>query len=145
MSFRTDILANVVLPNIALPSVAFDIWTSDVVVRSRQWPVNAEGTRQVGLGTPTITSVTITPRPKVEDIGNQRLRVSRIVQQNPAGGYTPVQLKPDDAEGFEYYYLVTGPDGVERPYTIEPSTGIDTRGPIFYEVTLAPLDRKIPF
>jgi len=141
MSFRTDILANVVQPLIELPSVTFDIWTSDVKIQSRQYPVSPGGA-DARLGTPTVTEVTITPRPKVEDIGNQRLRVSRIVQPNPAGGYSHAQLRPSDADGFEYQYIVTGPDGVERAYTVED---IDTRGPIFYEVTLAPLDRKIPF
>ncbi len=141
MSFRTDILANVVQSAIALPSVTFDIWTSTVSIRTRQFPSSPSGA-DVGLGTPTVVTTEILPRPKVEDIGNQRLRVSRIVQQNPGGGYTPAQLLPSDADGFEYFYLVTGPDGTARPYSVAE---IDTRGPIFYEVTLAPLDRGIPF
>ena len=141
MSFRTNILAVVVQNVIAKPSVDFDIWTSDVAIRTRQYPTSPGGP-DVGLGTPTIVTTTITPRPYVEDIGNQRLRVSRIVQANPSGGYTPAQLKPSDADGFEYFYLVTGPDGVGRPYALEQ---IDTRGPIFYELTLIPLDRAIPF
>lgn len=141
MSFRTDILASVVQPLIALPSVTFDIWTSDVRVQSRQYP-SSPGGPDAGLGTPTDTTITLTPRPKVEELGDQRLRVSRIVQANPAGGYTPAQLKPADADGFLYQYLVTGPDGIERAYACQE---IDTRGPIFYEVTLVPLDRRIPF
>lgn len=141
MSFRTDILRDVVQNLIALPSATFDIWTSEVKIQSRQYP-SSPGGADAGLGTPTDTEITITPRPKVEDIGDQRLRVSRIVQQNPAGGYTPAQLRPSDADGFVYQYLVTGPDGVERAYSVDE---LDTRGPIFYEVTLRPLDRKIPF
>jgi hypothetical protein len=141
-SFRDSILANVVQPLMPLltPS-GFDVHTSRVIVRSRLYPT-APGGRDVGLGTPTVTDLEILPRPKVRDAGNQRLRVSLIIPQNANGGYTPAQLKPADADGFEYFYLVIGPDGTERGYTLEE---IDTRKPFFYEVELAPLDRKIPF
>ncbi len=141
MSFRDDILATVVQPLMPLPSVGYGIWTSAVYVRTRQFP-SSPGGPDVGLGTPTVTTTEILPRPKVEDLGSQRLRVSRIVPSNAAGGYTPAQLKPPDADGFQYYYLVVGPDGIERAYKAED---IDTRSPIFYEVTLVPLDRKVPF
>lgn len=142
MSFRDDILANVVQPLIPLLGpTGFDVHTSIVKIQSRQYP-SSPGGADARLGTPTDTEITITPRPKVRDIGNQRLRVSLIIPQNANGGYTPAQLKPSDADGFEYQYLVTGPDGIERPYLCEE---LDTREPFFYSVTLAPLDRKIPF
>lgn len=141
-SFREHILANVVRPLMPLCGpTGFDIWTSRVIVRSALYPSAPNG-REVGLGTPTVTDIEIYPRPKIEDLGNQRLRVSRIIPQNANGGFTPAQLKPADADGFAYYYLVIGPDGVERQYALED---IDTRSPFFYEVTLVPLDRKVPF
>jgi hypothetical protein len=142
MSFRTDILRDVVTPLMALPGpTGYDIWTTEVTIRSRQYP-SSPGGADARLGTPTATTITITPRPKVEEIGNQRLRVSRIVTSNSAGGYTPAQLVPSDADGFEYAYILTGPDGVARQYHAE---AIDTRSPFFYEVTLMALERPIPF
>jgi hypothetical protein len=142
MSFRDDILANVVQPLMPLLGpTGFDVHTSSVVIQSRQYP-SSPGGADAGLGTPTDTSITLTPRPKVRDLGDQRLEVSLIVPSNANGGYTPAQLKPADAKGFRYRYLVTGPDGVERAYLC---TEIDTRNPFFYSVILTPLDRKIPF
>lgn len=143
-SFREDILAGVVQPLMALPGPGvgnFDIWTSRVIIRSKQYP-SSPGGADVGLGTPTTTDLEIIPRPKVEDIGNQTLRVSRIIPQNANGGYTFAQLKPSDADGFVYAYIVIGPDGVERQYAL---ADIDTRSPFFYSVTLQPLERAIPF
>lgn len=146
MSFRDDILANVVQPLIPLlgPDPGFDVHTSRVIIRSRQYPTSPSGP-DVGLGTPTITDLEILPRPKVRDQGNQILKVSLIIPQNANGGYTPAQLKPADADGFEYFYLVIGPDGTERAYAC---IDLDTRKPFFYEVTIQPIGqegRKVPF
>lgn len=144
MSFRQDILANVVQPLMPLlgPDPGFDVHTSRVLIRSRLWPVSANGSREVGLGVPTVSEVEILPRPKVRDAGNQALRVSLIIPQNANGGFTPEQLKPSDADGFEYAWIVVGPDGVERQYI---PTDIDTREPFFYSANIVPLDRAIPF
>ncbi len=143
MSFRDDILADVVMANIPLLGPdGFDVHTSRVLIRSYTWPVSANGSREVGLGVPTVSEIEILPRPKVRDVGNQGLRVSLIIPQNANGGYSPEQLKPADADGFKYAWIVIGPDGVERGYV---PTDIDTREPFFYSVDLIPLDRAIPF
>lgn len=143
MSFRDDILASVVQPIMPLlgPTPGFDVHTSRVIIRSRQYPSSPDGP-DAGLGTPTVTDLEILPRPKVKDAGNQTLEVSLIIPQNANGGYTPAQLRPSDGDGFEYFYLVIGPDGTERGYALAE---LDTRRPFFYSVTLVPLDRKIPF
>jgi hypothetical protein len=142
MSFRDEILAGVVQANIPLLGPDnFDVHTSRVIVRSRQYPSSPSGA-DVGLGSPTTTDLEITPRPKVKDLGNQALEVSLIIPQNANGGYTPAQLRPPDADGFEYVYVVIGPDGVEREYALQD---LDTRRPFFYTATLTPIDRKIPY
>lgn len=138
-SFREQLLATVVQPLMPLLSVppGFDVHTSRVIVRSGTWSGG-----EVGIGTVTVTDLEITPRPKVRDQGNQVLHVTLIIPTNANGGYTWAQLKPADATAFEYYYVIIGPDGVERAYSLRD---IDTREPFFYGLFLEPLDRKVPF
>lgn len=142
MTFRTDLLANVVYPLRFLPSTPtegglFDIRTSRVIVRSRVW---SSGT-QVNLGVATITNLEIAPRPKVIDQGNEVLQVI-VTPVNAKGGYSFAQLRPDDVAATEYVYIVIGPDGVERPYCL---TSIDTRRSFRTTLTLQPTGMAVPF
>lgn len=144
MTFRTDLLANVVYPLRFLPSTPtegglFDIRTSRVIVRSRVWDSG-----QVNLGVPTVTNLEIAPRPKVIDQGNEVLQVI-VTPANAKGGYTFAQLRPADepvTAGFEYIYIVIGPDGIERPYSL---AAIDTRRSFRTTLTLQPQGLAVPF
>ena len=141
MSFRTDLLANVVNPLRYLPSTPtegglFDIRTSRVIVRSAVW-----SSGEVGAGVPTITDLEIAPRPKVVDQGNEALQVT-VTPKNAKGGYTHAQLKPPDAVGFKYMYVVIGPDDIERPYFV---SSIDTRRSFRTTISLMPYGTDVPF
>ena len=141
MTFRTDLLKNVVLPLLKLPGPPsegglFDVYTYSVTVRSRAWSGG-----EIGLGTATVTDLAIPPRPRVEERTDKQLFVGPIVPSNPKGGYTVAQLRPDDVAGTEYFYLVTGANGA-RAYVL---TDIDTSRAFTYYLTLTSLERGTPF
>jgi hypothetical protein len=138
MSLRTALLPVVdTLRGLAGPT-RLDIRTYTVTLRKRSW---SEG--EVLLGTPTVTDVLLTPRPKVREVPNSRdLIVGPITPKYSTGGYSPVELNPNDSPGHEFYYLVRAPDGVDRPYAL---MNIDEGRPFAYTLTLTALDRKVPF
>lgn len=112
--------------------------STSVVLRTRTW----SGGR-VQLGTSTVVDLEILPRPKVRKEGESgNLVVGPITPSNLAGGYTPAQLHPSDAAGSEYYYVVTGPEGVARNYA---ARWLDDRHPFSYYLHLDPDDRAVPF
>jgi hypothetical protein len=115
-----------------------DIRVYTITVRTRLWSGG-----EVTLGTPTDTDLSITPLPKVRLLPSSReLLVGPMTPVYTTGGYTPAQLNPQDVPGTEFYYIVTGPDTVNRNYTL---TAIDATRPFSIFVTLTPLDRKVPF
>jgi hypothetical protein len=68
--------------------------------------------------------------------------VGPITPEHATGGYTPAQLNPDDAAGFEYFYVCIGRDGAERPY--KPIKLTTTRS-FRYMLELQSLGRRMPF
>ena len=72
------------------------------------------------LGAPTITDLTLTPRPKVrEESSGRELKVGPITPEHTGGGYTVAQLNPvaDLPANRRVRYLVTGPNGT-REYVL---------------------------
>jgi hypothetical protein len=113
-----------------------DIRRYEVRVRSRSWSGGA-----LMLGVPTITDVVVTPRPKVIENG-RRVTVTAITPAYVGGGWAPAQLNPADNPAVEFYYMLTGPDGTQRPFAL---LDLDTTRPFTYTLRLMALDRKVPF
>lgn len=113
-----------------------DIRLYAVTVRTRTWSGGV-----VQKGTPTDTDLVLTPPPKVVEEGRE-VRVGPITPKFPGGGYSPAELNPRDKPGVEFFYLLTGPDGVARPFTL---VDLDTSRPFTYKLRLTALDRKVPF
>jgi hypothetical protein len=136
MSFRTSLLP--LLQTLRkLPSETFDIRTTSVLLRTRTW---SDG--EVGSGTYSDVDLPILPTPKCKKVSDTQLEVGPITPSNSAGGYTIAQLKPDDVEGTEWFYVCTGPDGVARRYTL---LKIDQHKPFRYTLRLESFDRVAPF
>ena len=143
MSFRTDLLKNVVLPLLRLPGPTseggiFDVYTYSVVVRTVTWASGKVGT---DVSTATVSDLPILPRPRVREDGDKMLIVDGIVASNPKGGYTLAQLRPATSAGVEHYYRVTGANGTHAYKLIE----IDTSSPFLYSLRLQALTRATPF
>lgn len=136
-----DRLRSIAGPTTLAGTPGFDVRQVRVFVRKRVW---SSGKIQTGM--PTITNLEILPRPHVQGTaGDPQLRVGPITPfypGPPSGGYTPAQLNPGDAEGMEWFYLIVGPDAVERPYKLMLLT---TPRPLRYMLDLTALDRKVPF
>jgi hypothetical protein len=117
---------------------ALDIRVYTITVRTRVWSGG-----EVGLGAPADSDLSIVPLPKVRPVASSRdLLVGPMTPTYGTGGYTPAQLNPSDVAGTEFYYVVLGPDGVNRPYVL---TAINSTRPFSLFVQLTPLDRKVPF
>jgi hypothetical protein len=143
MSFRTDLLKNVVLPLLRLPGPTseggiFDVYTYSIVVRTRTWASGKVGT---DVSTATVSDLTLLPRPRVREDGDKFLVVEGIVASNPKGGYTLAQLRPTTSAGVEYYYRVTGANGTHAYELID----IDTSSAFLYSLRLQALTRATPF
>jgi hypothetical protein len=112
-----------------------------VIIRSRQW-----SSGKIQTGTAIVTDLELSPRPHVRGVsGDPSLNVGPITPAYvgpPAGGYTVAQINPSDAPGFEWNYVIVGPDGVERPYKLQRLT---TASSMRYMLDLEALDRKVPF
>jgi hypothetical protein len=136
MSFRTSLLP--LLNSLRkLPSESFDIYTTQVLLRTRTWSGG-----EVGSGTPTDSDMEILPRPKVRKEGEIGLTVGPITPANTAGGYTIDQLNPPDVVGVEWYYVCTGPDGEARRYALHR---LDQQRAFRYMLHLISIDRVAPF
>lgn len=141
MSFRTDLLKNVVGPLLKLPGPVsegglFDVYTYTVVVRTTTW-----SSGEVGTGTATVSDYTILPRPRVKEDGDKNLIVKGVVPSHPKGGSTVAQLNPTNAAGAESYYVVTGANG-EHFYQL---VDIDTSQAFGWTLKLQALTRPTPF
>lgn len=120
---------------------ALGLRTVRVIVRSRQW-----SSGRIQTGTAIVSDLELDPRPHVRGVaGDPTLNVGPITPAYvgpPAGGYTVDQLNPPDASGFEWTYIIIGPDGVERPYKLQRLTAVSS---MRYMLDLQALDRKVPY
>ncbi len=119
----------------------FDVYTASVTIRRRAWTGGDYGA-EVRTGTSSDTDLTISPRPKVRDLGNGMVEVGPITPANALGGYTVAQLNPllAAAQGVEVYYLVVGPNGTNT-YTL---VDIDHSRAFRYMLRLQVLERIQP-
>src|SRR5262245_1309012 len=113
-----------------------DIRPYTVTVRTRTWSGGV-----VQKGTPTDQDLELTPPPKVVEEGREA-RVGPLTTRFPGGGSSPAELNPSDKPGVEFFYVLVGPDGVKRPFTL---VDLDTNRPFTYMLRLTALDRKVPF
>jgi hypothetical protein len=107
-----------------------------VTIRSRSWSGG-----HVQLGTETITNLTLSPNPWVEEAGDGVLRVSGITPSDGSIGYTFAQLRPTEDGDEDFYFIVTGPNGTHN-YRLD---SIDTSDAWEYRLTLRALTRAMPF
>lgn len=131
---------------------ALDMHTVRVAVRTKTW---SSGKIQTGtskfaelvIGSPSPFGGAIVPPHVDGTYGDPEVTVGPIQPFDPVTsprGFTPAQLNPGESPGVEYYYWITYPDGVGRPYVVMPR-GLDTKNPLHYTVKLRTLDRKVPF
>lgn len=140
MSLRDDVLPIISAGWGIVDDLGFSPYT--VKVRTKTWSI------AIGNGTATNSDLTISPNPPVkEENAGQSLTVGPIIPSHAGGGYTPQQINPvaylpATNKTVQVFYVVTGPDGVERGYK---ATDIDTSDPVEYTLKLIALDRAIPF
>jgi hypothetical protein len=139
MSFRTELLKTVVKIREIPGPTGLDILTTRVIVRTRTWSGG-----EVKLGTPSDVEIELFPRPRVRDAGGggTTVTIGPITPQNADGGYTPIQLNPEESDGVESYYILIGPDGEERAYKL---IEINDKRAFSYTLTLQALERRTPF
>lgn len=114
----------------------FGLRTTRVFVRVGTWDEN-----EAFLGNLTNADTELLPRPKVVDIGNGNLTVTNITPQYVGGGWEPSDVAPAIAAGRDFYFIVRGPDGNDRPYALGVA---NVRSPFRYTLTLQPLTRVRP-
>lgn len=140
MSLRTALLPVVDTIKGIASSGTIDIRTYAVVRRVRRW-----STGKVRQGEFVDEDLTITPKPKVVERG-RLLVVGPLTpfydNGDKRGGYGPAALNPPPEAGMEFFYVVTGPDGIERPFKL---VDLDASRPFAYFIRLESLDRKFPF
>ena len=136
MSLRTALLPVVdTIRGLAGPAT-LDIRLYTVTLRTRTWSGGV-----VQKGTPTDADLSLSPPPKVVESGREAL-VGPITPKYLGGGYAPAELNPRDKAGVEFFYLLTGPDGVARAFSL---VDFDTSRPFSIMLRLVALDRKVPF
>lgn len=82
-------------------------------IRAGQWSTN-----ETLLGALTNTDVELLPRPKVRELGPNRLEASKITPEFATGGWDPLDLLPDAAPGSDFYFVVRNPRGDLNPYAL---------------------------
>jgi hypothetical protein len=123
-----------------------------VVVRTRTW---SSGRVQTGtaanvdlvLGAPDPSGGATLPPHVKGTAGDPEIEVGPLTPFDVTAaprGFTVAQLNPALVPGVEYYYVVTFPDGVPRPYILAPR-GLNTDRALHYTVKLRALDRATPF
>ena len=95
---------------------------------------------EIHLGDLTETDTEITPRPKVEHVGNS-LRVSGITPDYGTGGWSTADLSPETANATDFYYVVQVPGGALSAYRL---ADINTTKAFGYVLRLEPLDVNRP-
>lgn len=145
MSFRTNILANVVNPLRYLPDTTFDIRTYEVRLVRRVWqPVAPATVGRINVGTYVDTITTLAPRPKVRERADGFFTVDKITPKNAAGGYDAAELNPAKEQGVEFYWELEGPFASGRTVQKFRVVSIDASKPFAYSVVLENLDRTKP-
>jgi hypothetical protein len=114
----------------------FGLRTSRVFVRIGSW----DGDEAL-LGNLTNADTELLPRPKVIDSHNGTLTVTNITPQYVGGGWAPSDVAPAVEAGQDFYLIVRGPDGNNKPYTLGT---VNVRSPFRYTLTLLPLTRVRP-
>jgi len=110
---------------------------NSITVRTRTWSGG-----EVQLGTPTVTDLVLVPNPPTKELnGDKLLSVGPITPTHPTGGYSYSQLRPSDTAGTEYYYLVSGSNGVNA-FALR---SIDTTESFEIMLVLEALERRLPF
>lgn len=87
------------------------------------------------------TDTEILPRPKVEELGNSRIRITKITPSFTTGGYEPGEIRPTRSADSDQYYVIVGPSNVPRAYEI---TDQDERRNFGYSIELQLIDRRQP-
>lgn len=142
MSLRDDVLPIINAGWQTVQDLGFAPYT--VTVRTRTWSGG-----EVGLGDPTDSDLLLAPNPLVEEQGrlaaSDSIRVGPIQPVHDGGGYTVAQLRPSDAAGVEYYYIVTGANGTHN-YSLDRLDSTSPEGLfVEYMLTLQALTRAAPF
>lgn len=90
----------------------FDLRTTTVTIRTRTWTGGEDGA-EVGVGSCTDSDVTLTPRPKVKELGDTEVEIGPITPSHSSGGYTVAQLNPDLSAlpGTEVLWVLVGANG----------------------------------
>lgn len=123
-----------------LGPTGLDIRTTTVVQRVRTWTGGDDGS-EVGLGTPTDSDTTISPRPKVRELSDTEIEVGPITPSHSTGGYTVAQLNPTLVAGQQCYWIIGGPAG-DKTFQL---TEIDTTKPLRYMLRMKAITRPVPF
>jgi hypothetical protein len=114
----------------------FGLRTTRVFVRIGTWDEN-----EALLGNLTNADIELLPRPKVVSVSNGSLTVTNITPEYVGGGWAPSDVAPAIAAGQDFYFIVRGPDGNDRPYMLGVA---DVRSPFRFTLTLQPLTRNRP-
>lgn len=118
---------------------SYELRQTRVIIRKRVWSGGAHG-----VGTPTVTDLELSPRPKVQEQDGFRSEGSGIAVVGPitpayaGGGYTLDQLIPSrGGAGIDHYYRLVGPRGTTK-YSLGT---LDASRPMRYMLRLVALDR----
>lgn len=116
---------------------------SRVYLRCGEWTPTV-GAAEIGKGALTNTDEELLPRPRVEDMPGQRLRVGPITPSHTGGGYSAADLSPDRVDGQDNHILVTK-DDVTRAYRVSDIDTEPERQSVSFFLILDPLDSGGPF
>lgn len=114
----------------------FGLRNTRVFVRVGTWDEN-----EALLGNLTNADTELLPRPKVVDHPNGTLTITNVTPAYVGGGWEPSDVAPAIAAGRDFYFVVRGPDGNNRPYAL---SSVVLRSPFRYTLTLQPLTRVRP-
>ena len=106
-----------------------------VFIRRDEW------SEEIQIGDLERTDTEILPRPKVETMGADGLRIKNITPRHSLGGWTPAQLQPDVSATLDFYYVVVSPDGALARYRLHH---VDQTSPFRFELQLRSVDRPTP-
>lgn len=117
--------------------IGVDVRTTTVTRRLRTW-----SGASVGLGAPTDSDITISPRPKVlETMAGNEVLVGPITPKQGATGYSQSDLLPTTSAAQEVSWVLAGANGT-REYEL---VDIDTSRPFRFMLRLRALERARPF
>lgn len=137
MSVRTSLLPvfDIIRGLLADPT-SLDLRTSRVYVRLNGWNGGENA-----LGVLAITDIEITPRPKVQELSGNKIKIGPITPSYGTGGWLPATLNPSDLVGQDHMIVIIGPAGNTIPYL---PIDFDGRKPFSYYITAQQLERTKP-